>query len=92
MDDIVKAPYAAWLEESIRTMSALDVRSACIVVADKDNNTLTSYYRADAQDKAIFIHNIQSDITMDIIRLNADIVKKAIEDSEETEDTDDGLL
>lgn len=88
MDDITRLPYAAWLEESIRTMSEFDVRSACIVVADKDDNTLTSYYRANAQDKAIFIHNIQSDITMDLIRLNADIVKRAIEKSKETEDTD----
>lgn len=82
MADVTKLPYAAWLEESIRTMSKLDVRSACIVVADKDSNTLTAYYKADAQDKAIFAHNIQSDITMDLIRLNADVVKKAIEELE----------
>lgn len=82
MADVTKLPYAAWLEESIRTMSKLDVRSACIVVADKDSNTLTAYYKADAQDKAIFAHNIQSDITMDLIRLNADVAKKAIEELE----------
>lgn len=32
------------------------------------------YYNADATDKAVFAHNIQSDIVMDIIKANADTI------------------
>lgn len=40
---------------------------------------------ADATDKAVIAHNIQADITMDIIRTNAAIIKDMIEHCEEDE-------
>ena len=43
---------------------------------------MTGYWNADAQDKAIFAHNIQSDIVMDIVQQNADIIKQAMEEGE----------
>ena len=45
----------------------------------------TGYYNADATDKAVIAHNIQADITMDIIRTNAAIIKNMIEHCEEDE-------
>lgn len=35
---------------------------------------ITGYYNTDATDKAVFAHNIQSDIVMDIIKANADTI------------------
>lgn len=43
---------------------------------------MTGYWNADAQDKAIFAHNIQSDIILDIVKQNADIIKRAMEEEE----------
>lgn len=45
----------------------------------------SAYYNADATDKAVIAHNIQADITMDIIRTNAAIIKDMIEHCEEDE-------
>lgn len=42
-------------------------------------NTLTGYYHADAQDKAVFAHHIQSDIVLDIIKANAAEIKAMME-------------
>ena len=50
-----------------------------------DGEVYTGYYNADATDKAVIAHNIQADITMDIIRTNAAIIKDMIEHCEEDE-------
>ena len=47
-----------------------------------DGDVFTGYYNADATDKALFAHNIQSDVTMDIIKANIDTIKKAMEDND----------
>ncbi len=41
------------------------------------------YWNADAQDKAIFANNIQSDIVLDIVGQNADAIKRAMEEGDE---------
>ena len=46
---------------------------------DKGAN-YSGYYNADATDKAVFAHNIQSDIVMDIIKANADTISGILED------------
>ena len=51
----------------------------------QDGEVYTGYYNADATDKAVIAHNIQADITMDIIRTNAAIIKDMIEHCEEDE-------
>lgn len=50
-----------------------------------DGEVYTGYYNADATDKAVIAHDIQADITMDIIRINAAIIKDMIEHCEEDE-------
>lgn len=47
-----------------------------------DGETFTGYYNADATDKAVFAHHIQSDVTMDIIRENIETIKRLIEEVE----------
>lgn len=82
-EDITKLPYAPWLENAIRTLTEHDVRSACIVATIDDGETMTGYWNADAQGKAIFAHHIQSDIVLDIVEQNADAIKRAMEEGDE---------
>lgn len=80
----VRSMHGEWsaMMSALNSIGGGYARLRELAEADKDSNTLTAYYKADAQDKAIFAHNIQSDITMDLIRLNAVVVKKAIEELE----------
>lgn len=80
MDDITKQPYAEWLEESIATIAGIDPCCICFAATKADGTVFTGYYNADATDKAVFAHNIQSDIVMDIIKANADTISGILED------------
>lgn len=75
MEDITKQEYSAWLEESIGAVLKLKPVSICICATREDGTTFTGYYNATAQDKAVFAHNIQSDVVMDIIKGNAEKIK-----------------
>lgn len=48
----------------------------------KGATVFTGYYNADATDKAMFAHNIQSDVTMDIIRENIGKIKEMLEEND----------
>lgn len=80
VDDITKQPYAKWLEESIATIAGIDPCCICFAATKADGTVFTGYYNADAADKAVFAHNIQSDIVMDIIKANADTISGILED------------
>lgn len=82
-EDITKLPYAPWLEEAIRTLTEHDVRSTYIVAIIDEGDTMTGYWNADTQDKAILAHHIQSDIILDIVQQNAGIIKEAMEEGDE---------
>ena len=82
MNDITKQPYAAWLEESLQVIAGLDPVCLCIAATSPDGDVFTGYYGADATDKAVFAHHIQSDVTMDIIRANIDEIKDILRDAE----------
>ena len=81
-EDVTKLPYAPWLEDTIREMTEHDVQSICIAVK-VDGDTMTGYWNADAQDKAMFAAAIQSDIVLDIVEQNADAIKRAMEEGVE---------
>lgn len=83
MKDITKEPYAEWLEESLHVIAGIDPVCLCIAATSPDGNVFTGYYGADATDKAVFAHHIQSDVTMDIIRANIGTIKEMLEDSSE---------
>lgn len=85
MFDINEVPYAEWLEKSLQAIVPLKLVSLCFAAAMPDGEVYTGYYNADATDKAVIAHNIQADITMDIIRTNAAIIKDMIEHCEEDE-------
>ena len=58
----------------------IDPCCICFAATKADGTVFTGYYNADATDKAVFAHNIQSDIVMDIIKANADTISGILED------------
>ena len=78
MEDITKQ------EESLKNVLEFKPSSICIVATAEDGTTKTGYYNATGQDKAVFAANILSDVVMDIIEANADVIKGILEgDSDE---------
>ena len=82
MGDITKQEYATWLEESLKTILEFKPSSICIVASSEDGTTNTGYFNATGQDKAIFAANIMSDIVMDIVKINAEDIKKILDGTE----------
>lgn len=83
MSDITSQPWAEWLENSLETVMDIEPECLCIVAKKPDGAVFTGYYNADATDKTVFAHNIQSDVTMDIIRANIDEIKRMLEEGED---------
>lgn len=82
MEDITKQPYAVWLEESLKVITDFKPTCLCIAATSPDGETFTGYYNADATDKAVFAHHIQSDVVMDIIKNNAEKIKEILGEAE----------
>lgn len=81
--DLGKNPeLAKWFEESLMAIFSREVQSACVVAQDTEGNVLTGYFLADAQQKAIFAHNINADAMLDVVLNNARMVKEALDDLE----------
>ena len=72
-----------WFEESLKAIYSREVVGACVVAIDDDGDVLTGYYRADAQTKAVFAHNINADAMLDVVLNNVRMVKEAIDDLED---------
>lgn len=74
----------AWLEDCVKNLFERSkesrIVSAAIVTLSEDRAVLTGYYNADAQDKAIFAHNIQADTMLEVVLNNIDRVREALED------------
>lgn len=77
----------AWLEDCVKNLYERNresrIVSAAIITMSDDRVVLTGYYNADAQDKAIFAHNLNADAMLDVVCANADVVKRAIEEADE---------
>lgn len=83
MSDITSQPWAEWLENSLETVMDIEPECRCIVATKPDGTVFTGYYNADATDKAVFAHNIQSDVIMHIIRENIGKIKKMLEENDD---------
>lgn len=79
----------AWLEGCVKNLYERNkesrIVSAAIITQSEDRLVLTGYYNADAQDKAIFAHNLNADAMLDIVVNNIDIVRDALEETENDE-------
>lgn len=80
MDEIKSAPYAEWLELVLRKLFEGKPASIGLCATLEDGSTMTAYYQCDAQDKAVFAHHIQNDVTMDVILANIDLLRDALEE------------
>ncbi len=83
MDDIKSSEYAEWMEELVKTVFKKKPKSMAFTALLTDGDVLTGYYNATAQDKAVFAHNIQCDIIMDVIENNAGDIRRMLEDAGE---------
>ena len=83
--DVSKLPYAAWLEDTIQKLVESQPQHICIAAILPDDTVGTAYRMCDARDKSILAHNIQVDITMDIIEANIGEIKQMLDQAEEQE-------
>lgn len=72
ISDQMTHPYSQWLTESLQMIGERNPVSIGIVAILEGGETFTGYYNADATDKAVMAHNINSDVIMDVVRANAD--------------------
>lgn len=81
--DINDIELAAWAEDTIRFLIENDVDKAAFVMTLRNGNTATSYFNADAEDMAVFAHNINADVVLEIVKANGREIRDAWEDDEE---------
>lgn len=77
--DFENVPFAEWVEGLARSAFELKPAKMAFVATLTNGETKTAYYNAYAEDKAVFAHHIQSDVVMDIVIANADILREAME-------------
>lgn len=70
------------MEKAVAEMYEGDVDSMALVARLKDGDTLTAYYEASNEDKAAMIYHMLADMVMDVIKVNANILKELLEDCE----------
>lgn len=81
--DFKNYPYAKFLEDAVRYIFETNPEKLALVASAPNGETLTAYYQADAQDKAVFAHHIYSDAMMDIMLCNIGLIKEALDEYEE---------
>lgn len=80
--------FLQWLEDSLRP--AMERRPVYMgVVICWDEQTFTGYYHAGAPEKAMMANHIQSDAVMDLIRMNAGLIKEILEGDEDDQCQED---
>lgn len=84
--DVNKLSMAPWLEECIKAMIELQPQSCAFSGRAANGEVFTAYWNADATEKALFCHNIYSDVILDIVGLNKDAIQHMWSE-QETEDT-----
>lgn len=83
-NNITDMPYATWLEQTLRDISELDVRSIALVGVLESGDVYTGYYNAQMTDKLVLAGIINQDAMMDTLEANG--VIEFEEDEEEKED------
>ncbi len=86
MTDPRELPYAGWLEEAIRLLSAQDVKSIGLAAIVNDGETLTAYYQANMTAMTVMAASIQADATLQMVTNNARMILDAAEEQEEDDD------
>lgn len=61
-------------------MFELKPSSIALVASLETGETLTGYFHADAQQKAVFAHNINADAMPDVVLNNINLVRDALDE------------
>ena len=86
MDFETNKDLAGWLEECLRKIFELKASSVGLVATLENGETLTGYFHADAQQKAIFAHHINSDAMLDVVTNNISLIRNALDELDETDE------
>lgn len=86
MADIKAQPYAEWLEASLRELVELHPRTIGIVCIMPDGTTGTQYFNADNRDRTVMREALQIDSLIELLRVNADVLRALILGEEEDEE------
>mgnify|MGYP006891090556 CR=1 FL=1 len=78
--DITKMPYAQWLEEALKNITALPMRTLVILGITEGGDMYNDYYNASIGDKLMIAGLVQQDAMYDSLEVNGHI---KIEDDEE---------
>ena len=85
MDFEQNRELAEWLEAGLRKMFELKPSSIALVASLETGETLTGYYHADAQQKAMFAHHINSDAMLDVVLNNIGLVRDALDELDDAD-------
>lgn len=82
--NITEMPYAKWLEQTLRDISELPVRSIALVGVLENGDAYTNYYNVSMTDKLILSGLINQDAMLDALAANG--VIEYVDDDEEEAD------
>lgn len=85
MDFEANKDLAGWLEECLRKMFELKASSVGLVATLETGETLTGYFHADVQQKAVFAHHINADAMLGVVLNNINLVRNALDELGETD-------
>ena len=89
---IEEYPFAEWLEGSIQAVAKLNPETIGIVARSGEKDMVfTGYFNASPEDKAIMAHHIYSDVILDTVRNNIDVIREALEEDDDCEPDDADL-
>lgn len=82
--DITKLPYAEWLEDALKSMSALPLRSIAILGITENGDMYNDYYNANVSDKIMISGFVQQDAMFESLKASGYIT-----DDDEEDDIDE---
>lgn len=80
--NITDMPYAQWLEQTLRDISALPIRAIALVGVTDNGDAYANYYQASMTDKLVLAGLIQQDSMMDSLAANG-VIEYADDDEED---------
>lgn len=89
MTEFKNKEMAAWLEGAVRTMFEAEPNSIAVIARLQDGCTMTAYYHADAEQKAVFAHHITNDAVLDVVTNNIGLIRDALDELDAGGDGDE---
>lgn len=89
MADLENCGFAPWLEETLPAIVELNPETIAISARNGEKDMVfTAYFNCNAEDKSVLAHHILSDVVMDIVMSNRELIINGEEGEEETETVD----